>query len=92
MAVSGAGFAPGQSGDVLGVRHDHDTGMVGDCVAIGSFETDADGNFGPVPATVEQSYQSTGGTQVDCLPDNNCVVVTTLDPAVVAPITFSPFG
>ncbi|MEA2901079.1 MAG: Neocarzinostatin family [Actinomycetota bacterium] len=90
VEVSGAGFAAGQSGDVLECVDA--AGTVGACVPIGSFETDGDGNFGPVPVTVEQSYLASDGTPVDCLPDDNCVVATSLDLSVVAPISFSAFG
>jgi hypothetical protein len=90
VEVSGAGFAANQPGDV--VECVDAAGTVGACVAIGSFETDGDGNFGPVPVTVEQSYLASDGTPVDCLPDDNCVVATSLDLSIVAPISFSAFG
>jgi len=90
VEVSGSGFAADQAGEVLECAEA--SGTIGDCVAIGSFDTDADGNFGPVTVTVEHTYLSTGGTHVDCLPDDTCVVATSLDLSTVAPISFSAFG
>ena len=67
--VSGNGFAANQPGTLQECKFNTGLGF-DECKDIGSFTTNASGNFGPVPVTVTSTYVSSDSTNVDCTTDD----------------------
>ena len=78
--VSGNGFAANQPGTLSQCKFNPGLGA-DECKDIGSFTTNASGNFGPVPVTVTSTYVSSDSTNVNCQTDsaNPCRVVAVLN-------------
>ncbi|MEA2704811.1 MAG: Neocarzinostatin family, partial [Actinomycetota bacterium] len=92
--VSGNGFTANQPGTISECKFNPGLGA-DECKAIGSFTTNASGNFGPVAVTVTSTYVSSDNTNVNCAVDaaaNPCRVQATLNNVFgqqEAPISFA---